>query len=143
MARPGIVIGTQLFLLAAYGGSVAARTLVRRRVVTLFEAVQTLAALAVGLGGAVAVAHTTGHGGNRDRRRQRGPRRRGLRGGVRMLAIPTRAPHELPFLRGARSRADTDRLRRTVSRHSARRGFGWPSRADSLAWTSIRATRLS
>lgn len=56
--RPGAVIAVQLFALATYAGSVTVRTLLRRRVVIPFEAVQTLAVLAVGLGGAVLVAHS-------------------------------------------------------------------------------------
>jgi len=58
--RPGTVLATQAFFLAVYLGSVAARTLLRRRAVIPFEVVQTLAAITVGLGGAVAVAHASG-----------------------------------------------------------------------------------
>lgn len=60
--RPGTVLATQAFFLAAYLGSVAGRTLLRRRAVIPFEVVQTLAAITVGLGGAVAVAHASGAG---------------------------------------------------------------------------------
>jgi hypothetical protein len=54
------VIGTHLFLLAAYLGSFAARTLVRQRVVIPFEVLQTCAVLVVGLGGAIAEAASGG-----------------------------------------------------------------------------------
>ncbi len=60
--RPAVVIAVQLFLLATYAGSVATRTLLRRRGVIPFEVVQTLAVLVVGLGGAVLVAHSSGAG---------------------------------------------------------------------------------
>lgn len=58
----GPVLAVLLFLLAGYLASFAARTLVRGRLVIPFEVVQTLAVLAVGLGGAVAVAHRSGSG---------------------------------------------------------------------------------
>jgi hypothetical protein len=53
----------QLLLLGGYLATVAARTLVRGRNVVPFEVAQTPAALAVGLGGAVAVARHAGGGG--------------------------------------------------------------------------------
>ena len=49
-----------LALPVVYGGSAALRTLLRRRDVTVFEAVQSVASLLVGLGGAGAVARTAG-----------------------------------------------------------------------------------
>ncbi len=49
---------SQLFLLLAYLGSIAVRTLVRGRQVIVFEFVQTVLVLAVGLGGMIAVGHT-------------------------------------------------------------------------------------
>ena len=48
-----------LFLLVGYLGSIAWRTLVSGREVSRFEVVQTIAALAVSLGGAVFMAHVT------------------------------------------------------------------------------------
>ena len=57
---PQIAMLLQLSLLAAYVISIAVRTLLRRRNVTLFEIVQTAAALVVGLGGAVYLTRTTG-----------------------------------------------------------------------------------
>jgi hypothetical protein len=61
---PGTAIAVQLLLLALYLGSFAARTLVRHRFVIPFEVTQTVAALAVGLGGSVALVRTshTGQG---------------------------------------------------------------------------------
>ncbi len=61
---PGTAIAVQLLLLALYLGSFAVRTLVRHRVVIPFEVTQTLAALALGLGGSVALvrASHTGQG---------------------------------------------------------------------------------
>lgn len=59
LERPGTVITLQLLLVAAYLASIAARTLVRGRVVIPFEVTQTVAGLALGFGGAVAVAHAT------------------------------------------------------------------------------------
>jgi hypothetical protein len=50
----------QALLMAAYLGSIAARTLLLGRDVVPFEIVQTAASLAVGLGGATWVAHRTG-----------------------------------------------------------------------------------
>jgi hypothetical protein len=58
----GVVIAVQLFLLAAYLISIAVRTLVRGRNVIPFEVVQTLAALALGFGGAVSVERHSGAG---------------------------------------------------------------------------------
>jgi len=59
---PATVLLVQLLLLGGYLATVAARTLVRGRNVIPFEVAQTPAALAVGLGGAVAVARQTGSG---------------------------------------------------------------------------------
>jgi hypothetical protein len=59
---PGAVIALQLLLVTGHLGSVAARTLLRGRDVNLFEIVQTAGVLAVGFGGAMYVARTTGHG---------------------------------------------------------------------------------
>ncbi len=59
----GAVETVALGLLVAYLATFAVRTLLRRRDASVFEAVQTVAALLVGLGGAAAVAHTTGSGG--------------------------------------------------------------------------------
>jgi len=59
---PAQVIAVQLLLLTGHLTSVAARTLLRGRDVNVFEVVQTAAALAVGFGGAVYVAHATGFG---------------------------------------------------------------------------------
>ncbi len=50
----------QWFLLLAYLGSIAIRTLVRGRQVIVFEVAQTVLALVVGLGGAIAVGHAVG-----------------------------------------------------------------------------------
>ncbi|TAM45117.1 MAG: hypothetical protein EPN53_15130, partial [Acidobacteria bacterium] len=52
-----------LGLLVAYLATFAVRTLLRRRDASAFEAVQTIAALLVGLGGAAMVARATGSGG--------------------------------------------------------------------------------
>ncbi len=49
-------------LLVGYLATIAVRTLVRRRDVNVFESLQTVAALVVGFGGAVAVARTAGSG---------------------------------------------------------------------------------
>jgi len=57
---PRVAILLQLALLGGYAVSIAIRTLVRGRNVTIFEAVQTAAALAVGYGGAVFLTRTTG-----------------------------------------------------------------------------------
>jgi len=59
---PGQALAVQVVLLGAYLASVAVRTLVRGRDVVPFEVVQTIAALAVGLGGALSVTHATGSG---------------------------------------------------------------------------------
>jgi hypothetical protein len=59
---PGTALAVQVALLALYLGSIAARTLVLGRGVVPFEAVQTPAAIAVGLGGAALVALRTGTG---------------------------------------------------------------------------------
>lgn len=53
----------QVFLVVAYLGSIAVRTLVRGRQVIVFEVVQTVLVLFVGLGGMIAVGYTAG-GGN-------------------------------------------------------------------------------
>lgn len=63
MAQPpvdsaSVAWASQLFLLLAYLGSIAVRTLVRGRQVIVFEFVQTVFVLAVGLGGLIAVGHT-------------------------------------------------------------------------------------
>lgn len=60
--RPEAVIAVLLLMLTAYLVSFAARTLVRGRLVIVFEVVQTVAALAIGLGGALAVARASGAG---------------------------------------------------------------------------------
>lgn len=52
----------QMTLLVAYLASIAIRTLVRGRNVIPFEVVQTIAALVVGLGGAISVTRATGAG---------------------------------------------------------------------------------
>ena len=59
---PGTALAVQSSLLALYLGSIAARTLVLGRGVVPFEAVQTPAAIAVGLGGAALVALRSGSG---------------------------------------------------------------------------------
>lgn len=56
------VIVVQLGMLGLYLGSFAARTIWRGRVLVPFEVAQTVAALAVGLGGALAVAKASGTG---------------------------------------------------------------------------------
>jgi hypothetical protein len=63
LERPAVALAMQALLLGGYLATIAARTLVRGRNVVPFEVAQTLAALAVGLGGAVAVARHTGAGG--------------------------------------------------------------------------------
>ena len=60
--RPSTAIAVQFLLLASYLATLTVRTLVRRRSVIPFEVAQTAAALAVGLGGAVAIARATGSG---------------------------------------------------------------------------------
>jgi len=59
---PGIALVVQMTLLVAYLASIAVRTLVRGRNVIPFEVVQTIAALVVGLGGAISVTRATGAG---------------------------------------------------------------------------------
>ncbi|MCX6551245.1 MAG: hypothetical protein NTY02_09625, partial [Acidobacteria bacterium] len=62
LESPGMALTVQMTLLGAYLFSIALRTLVRGRNVIPFEVVQTSAALAVGLGGAVSVTRATGAG---------------------------------------------------------------------------------
>lgn len=62
VARPpvdaaAVAWASEAFLLVAYLGSIAIRTLVRGRQVIVFEVVQTVLVLAVGLGGMIAVGH--------------------------------------------------------------------------------------
>jgi len=59
---PGMALVVQMTLLVAYLASIAVRTLVRGRNVIPFEVVQTIAALIVGLGGAISVTRATGAG---------------------------------------------------------------------------------
>ena len=59
---PGMALVVQMTLLVAYLASIAVRTLVRGRNVIPFEVVQTIAALVVGLGGAISVTRATGAG---------------------------------------------------------------------------------
>ena len=59
---PGAALTVQVALLGAYLASIAVRTLVRGRNVIPFEVVQTVAALVVGLGGALSVTRATGSG---------------------------------------------------------------------------------
>jgi hypothetical protein len=59
---PGAALAVQVALLGAYLASIAIRTLVRGRNVIPFEVVQTMAALVVGLGGALSVTRATGSG---------------------------------------------------------------------------------
>ena len=56
---PATAMGIQILLLLGYLGSIAIRTLVRKRDVLPFEATQTAAILAVGLAGAVWIAQRT------------------------------------------------------------------------------------
>ncbi|MGZ5131000.1 MAG: hypothetical protein ACXWJ1_06945 [Caldimonas sp.] len=56
---PQVAMLLQLLLLVGYFGSIAIRTLVRGRVVTVFEAAQAAATLAVSLAGAVFLARAT------------------------------------------------------------------------------------
>lgn len=58
----GAVMAVQILLLAAYLASFTARTLLRGRSVVPFEVIQTVAALGIGLGGAVVVARASGRG---------------------------------------------------------------------------------
>jgi len=60
--HPQQVIAVQLGLLTGYLASIVIRTLIRGRDVIPFEVVQSIAALAVGFGGAVYVARATGFG---------------------------------------------------------------------------------
>jgi hypothetical protein len=62
---PAIAFFVQAVLLLAYLGSIAARTIVLGRKVVPFEVVQTAVALAVGLGGAAAVAAGSGSSAER------------------------------------------------------------------------------
>ena len=55
-----VVLLLQVTLVAAYLGSIAVRTLLRERNVTLFEVMQTVVALVVGFGGAVLLTRSTG-----------------------------------------------------------------------------------
>jgi hypothetical protein len=57
---PQVAVLLQLTLVGAYVGSIAIRTLLRARNVTLFEVAQTAAALVVGFGGAVYLTRVTG-----------------------------------------------------------------------------------
>ena len=59
---PAAALAVQVALLGAYLASIAIRTLVRGRNVIPFEVVQTVAALVVGLGGALSVTRATGSG---------------------------------------------------------------------------------
>jgi hypothetical protein len=59
---PARVMGVLIVLLVGYLGSVAIRTLVRRRNVLPFEAAQTAASLVIGVLGAVVIARRTGAG---------------------------------------------------------------------------------
>jgi hypothetical protein len=59
---PGAALAVQAALLGGYLASIAVRTLVRERNVIPFEVVQTIAALVVGLGGALSVTRATGSG---------------------------------------------------------------------------------
>jgi hypothetical protein len=59
---PAQVMAVQMLLLVGYLGSVAIRTLVRKRDVLPFEATQTAAMLLVGLAGAMLLARRTGAG---------------------------------------------------------------------------------
>jgi hypothetical protein len=59
---PTPVVAVQLLLLTAYLASIVTRTLVRARDVNVFEVVQSIAALAVGFGGAVYVSSVAGSG---------------------------------------------------------------------------------
>lgn len=58
----GRALALALALFAVYLGSFSVRTLAKRRDVTLFELVQTMAALLVGFGGAVRIARAVGLG---------------------------------------------------------------------------------
>jgi len=63
LAQPGalpVVMLLQVTLVAAYLGSIAVRTLLRDRDVTVFEVTQAAIALVVGFGGAIFLARSTG-----------------------------------------------------------------------------------
>ena len=63
LAQPGalrVVMLLQVTLVAAYLGSIAVRTLLRDRNVTVFEVTQAAIALVVGFGGAIFLARSTG-----------------------------------------------------------------------------------
>jgi hypothetical protein len=60
--QPGMALTVQVLLLVAYLGSFAARTLFLNRDVIPFEVAQSVLAIAVGLGGAGYVTHTTNVG---------------------------------------------------------------------------------
>ncbi|MGE0040694.1 MAG: hypothetical protein AB7H88_12975 [Vicinamibacterales bacterium] len=57
---PAWILAVQVFFVAAYLGSIAARTIVRGRAVIPFEVVQTAAVLVVGLGGGLVVSRAAG-----------------------------------------------------------------------------------
>ena len=59
---PAVALAVQVLLLAAYLGSFAARTLFLNRDVIPFEVLQSVAVIAVGLGGAAYVTRATGVG---------------------------------------------------------------------------------
>jgi hypothetical protein len=59
---PAAALAVQVGLIGAYLASIAVRTLVRGRNVIPFEVAQTVAALVVGLGGALSVTRATGSG---------------------------------------------------------------------------------
>ena len=122
---PAPVVAVQLFLLTGYLASIVTRTLVRARDVNVFEVVQSVAALAVGFGGAVYVASVTGSGvvlalaaGEPD------GRRRLLRRGVRVRgAAPGAAPQFL-FLHVARAGARAREQPPAARRDAGRAGVG-------------------
>jgi hypothetical protein len=60
--RPAVAIAVEMLLLNGYLSSFVVRTIFRARDVIVFEVVQTVAALAIGFGGAVLVAERTGAG---------------------------------------------------------------------------------
>lgn len=62
LESPILVGGTLILLLVGYIGSIAIRTLVRKRDLLPFEVTQAAAVLALGLGGAVLIARRTGAG---------------------------------------------------------------------------------
>ena len=61
-SRPGRSVFVALLLFVVYAGSFAARTLVRRRDVNVFEVFQTAAVLVAGYGGAVRLSNAAGTG---------------------------------------------------------------------------------